>query len=422
MSTQGTRDTPNKQDQYLQSLDLDRPLDPPKDSPDWAVALFQNVSLLHKRVDKAITRLDSEIDDNTTRIGSCEKQISSLREDSDDHTRLINALICKIAELEAKSTALENYSRRENILFHHVPDTGAGESPEKCVQSVRKILADMGVPNATTLAISACHRVGRHNPRRQRSIVVRFVSRFDRDAVFQKRSNCPGKITVTGDLAQITRNRRQYMVPIFVRAKKSTKYANKVKLIEDRLILAGKTYTIDNYKSLPADLLPAAEATKTKDNVTLFYSIFSPLSNFYPAQFISDNVCFQSSEQYYQYFKAKACCNDDVAGRILAINDPMEAKRLGKRVNPTDDDDWNPLTTMKHALLHKFTQHPELAEILTDTGCNTLGESAPYDKYWGTGLKMSDADAYNPVAWSAKNNLGRLLMEVRSELANITDC
>ena len=60
---------------------------------------------------------------------------------------------------------------------------------------------------------------------------------------------------------------------------------------------------------------------------------------------------------------------------------------------------------MKKALVAKFTQHDGLRQLLVGTGKRKLVERSPYDTFWGDG-----GDG------SGKNQLGKLLMEVREEL------
>lgn len=60
---------------------------------------------------------------------------------------------------------------------------------------------------------------------------------------------------------------------------------------------------------------------------------------------------------------------------------------------------------MRKALYEKFTQHPDAAQALADTGNAELVEHTENDSYWADG-----GDG------SGKNMLGILLMELRTEL------
>ena len=60
---------------------------------------------------------------------------------------------------------------------------------------------------------------------------------------------------------------------------------------------------------------------------------------------------------------------------------------------------------MFEALRAKFTQHPELGQMLRDTGNAKIIEHTENDAYWGDG-----GDG------KGKNKLGKILMKVREEL------
>ena len=74
--------------------------------------------------------------------------------------------------------------------------------------------------------------------------------------------------------------------------------------------------------------------------------------------------------------------------------------------------DWHEakLGIMRQADLAKFTQHPDLAELLLATGDVELVEDSPSEPYWGIG---PDGQGLN---WA-----GRILMEVRQKLQVMGD-
>lgn len=66
--------------------------------------------------------------------------------------------------------------------------------------------------------------------------------------------------------------------------------------------------------------------------------------------------------------------------------------------------------------LKKFTQYPELALRLLQTGQMKLGAYKPKDNLIGIGLSSDDARANNPAMWSGQNQLGVVLMRIRDTL------
>ena len=77
------------------------------------------------------------------------------------------------------------------------------------------------------------------------------------------------------------------------------------------------------------------------------------------------------------------------------------------RVSHWRRSDWEAvkIDVMYKALLLKFSQNPELSELLLLTGERELIEHSPYDSYWGDG-----GDG------TGENHLGKLLMKLRREL------
>ena len=118
-------------------------------------------------------------------------------------------------------------------------------------------------------------------------------------------------------------------------------------------------------------------------------------SQWFPAEFVVDDVAYNSTEQYMMAEKARVFGDDDIRQKMLASNDPKEIK----------------------GNLHKFRQNPELCQFLLDTGEKILVEASPYDTIWGIGMQESEAGVDNPENWKGTNFLGFALMEVRGILS-----
>lgn len=142
------------------------------------------------------------------------------------------------------------------------------------------------------------------------------------------------------------------------------------------------------------------------------------LSNWYMSCFQVDGIKYSSMEQYMMYQKA-ACFQDEViAGQILATNDVMHIKELGRRVSGYDDNHWNGVrqVVVYEGLLAKFSQNEDLKNLLKSTGNAILVECAVKDRIWGIGLAMNNADRFDRTKWQGQNLLGYALMMVRDRL------
>ena len=90
----------------------------------------------------------------------------------------------------------------------------------------------------------------------------------------------------------------------------------------------------------------------------------------------------------------------------------MIAARMGRDRKKKLRSDWESVKVgiMREAVRAKFSQHDDVRAILLATGDATLVEHTENDSYWGDG-----GDG------SGKNMLGKILMEVRTQLAIAPD-
>ena len=138
-----------------------------------------------------------------------------------------------------------------------------------------------------------------------------------------------------------------------------------------------------------------------------FYSTahaYGEFSNFasYPVEI--DGKTWKTTEHYFQAMKFEGT---PYAEEIRKAKIPMIAALKGRSRKRRRRRGWEgvKLAIMRKALEAKFTQHPELRELLLSTGDEKLVEHTEHDEYWGDG-----GDG------SGRNWLGRLLMELREKL------
>jgi ribA/ribD-fused uncharacterized protein len=132
---------------------------------------------------------------------------------------------------------------------------------------------------------------------------------------------------------------------------------------------------------------------------------FSFLSNFYPADVVYNGWPYPTVEHAYQASKAEHETDRQRISRCLTAG---QAKRLGKTVLKKHGWDNQKLDIMRTLLEQKFACDPLRAALL-DTGDAELIEGNWWgDIYWGV---------CNGVG---SNNLGKLLMEVRTKIKEAT--
>lgn len=129
------------------------------------------------------------------------------------------------------------------------------------------------------------------------------------------------------------------------------------------------------------------------------------LSNLYPCRILFQGKGFSSAEAAYQYGKP----NDRmVAEWLVQAPKPRFCALAAHALLPYDvKPNWasRKVTRMRAVLLVKFREHKELRDKLLATRKAKLVEISS-DGFWGTGKRGQ-----------GKNMLGKLLMEIRKEVA-----
>lgn len=130
-------------------------------------------------------------------------------------------------------------------------------------------------------------------------------------------------------------------------------------------------------------------------------------SNFYPSPFVCPKgKRWPTAEHYFQAQKFLPH-NPEYAERIRLCKSPMVAARMGRSRKHQIRQWWDLHRDgfMREALILKFTQNKELADILLSTGNMHIVEDSPKDSYWGCGRDGSGL-----------NKLGNLLMDLREAI------
>ena len=77
---------------------------------------------------------------------------------------------------------LEQYTRRENLIFHRIPET----DKESCKEKIKEIITEIGL-DANSISFHAVHQLGKKYEGRTRPIIARFISREDHDTIFTRK-------------------------------------------------------------------------------------------------------------------------------------------------------------------------------------------------------------------------------------------
>ena len=134
--------------------------------------------------------------------------------------------------------------------------------------------------------------------------------------------------------------------------------------------------------------------------INRFFGEFAFLSNFYPCEIVFDGEKYTSVENAYQAAKFA----DKEYRTLIREVSASKAKKIGRGGKIRGDWEFVKLSIMENLLRQKFDDI-KLKKLLLETKENNLVEGNTWsDFYWGV------------CNGKGENNLGKLLMKIRSEL------
>ena len=142
--------------------------------------------------------------------------------------------------------------------------------------------------------------------------------------------------------------------------------------------------------------------------ISVFDGEYAFLSNFYESKIVHKDMTFPTVEHAFQ--AAKSLSEEEQAAISIAKT-PGIAKRLGRKVLLRPDWEEIKEKIMYECVKEKFKE-PVLREKLLNTYPAELIEGNTWhDNYWG------DCSCEKCKNIKGKNSLGKILMKVRSEIA-----
>ncbi len=160
------------------------------------------------------------------------------------------------------------------------------------------------------------------------------------------------------------------------------------------------------------------EAYDPDQHVVAFRSRDHVLSNFYPCDipFRDDN--FKSLEHAYQYTKAVAMGELDIAWAIKNAPSAFQAFKISTQLGSIDDTKhWEEanIELMRDLVHIKMLNVPEFKDALLESVGFTLAEATNHP-LWASGLGPDMTEITKPEFWPGRNMMGVLLMEEQAAL------
>ena len=369
---------------------------------------------------ETLEKLELDLQTQVTLVKSVTQENRKLEDELTKEKRLRE-------ELEEKMIKIETFSRKDNLKFFGMPE----EKAENCEDKIVQCLNSVGLGKLHPRAIARAHRVGKFiKGNKPRPIIVKFDHYKDKVTTLQNASRFKQHgIHIEEDFPEEIIKRRKVLSPVYwaIYHYKDNSHPNtwpyrrNVKLYQDKLYFNGAVITVDTLEKLPPIFQPQHISTPSKKNITAFFTHSSPLSNHHECELKIDQINYNCVEQYYMAQKASFSGDLHIVEMIMRESDPVRQKSLGKPAEKSAGfkrDNWNSdsLKVMKTALSAKFSQVDACKQFLLRTGNNILVEANPSDRFWGAGLHLRHNDLWEPQKWKGKNELGKLLMEIRHEL------
>ena len=128
------------------------------------------------------------------------------------------------------------------------------------------------------------------------------------------------------------------------------------------------------------------------------------LSNFSMHPIKINGVFYKTVEHY---FHAQKFPQKEYFELVLNSKTPEEAFKIAKIYKPIRRKDWKDVKEqiMYEGIKAKFSQYPDLKGKLLSTGKKEIIEESDTDFFWGSGKDGT-----------GKNKVGKILMQIRSEL------
>ena len=388
------------------------------DAPNWVVPMAE---YLYSCYNKVFEEMYDNIDYLNDEIQEWKEKYSEALNKYKGMAEAYQGVLSKVGKLEMENEKMKTEKdvedRKMNLIINGVSEsqTDLGSWWHDFTLHDLK-LRQWNIRPVDIARIGRPHTNNRNNTHRPRPrpIKVTLSSEDDKLMLIKSRRELYGTgMSMFEDFPPEVNQKRRRLTPISSEAYRQG-YRSSVRA--DKLIIQGKTYTVDTLDKLPRSLIDSANSCRQTDTQIAFFRKFNMLSNHAPSQFKIEDEVFNSNEQWFLREKCRVFGHDHISNLIMREDDPALMVKHAK-VCQGINDEWEKVKvkTMYTGAYHKFTQNPEFKDYLLSTGEKTIVEASKFDTEWGVGIDVNDPAVDDPRKWKpqAQNLLGKVLMEVR---------
>ena len=377
---------------------------------------------LKAAVDSALSRL---IESNNN--AEMHPALSGLAKETKHVVTRVKRIEDEQTKLKRKIQDLESRVLCNNLVLKGVTDTKWEEERETLHKVYQELSAIIDVKDgenklekAQQIGIRKCKRMGRYteDTTRPRPISIELVHRHDALNLIDNKRILNKGVYLDKEYPQDIERKRKILRPILKAARDKVKYKRKSRMEDDKVIIKGKPYSLDNLDELPSDLEIFKITSKESTDTIAFFGELNPLSNFHPAEFSLGGHNYHCSEQFIQHTKAMYFEDSATADRLMTTTTAKECKSMSMGIDNFNEDTWNAVAKSLCAkgINEKFLQNPTLLNVLlTRTGTKTIVE-ATKDDIWGTGVALHSPNCLIRTKWTSQGIMGEILQELRDTM------
>ncbi|XP_077561672.1 uncharacterized protein LOC144177997 [Haemaphysalis longicornis] len=197
-----------------------------------------------------VKAIQTSIGQIENKIGCIQSRLDALAEKMEKYEPIDQTLTTMQDSIETLSTQhgaqqsrvdeLEDRSRRNNLLFHGIPDSR--ETWQQSEDRIKEALTGVDDAESINNSIERAHRLGTFMPNKGRPIIVKFSSYKMKDKILSARTKLKEKdVSVTEDFCPATRYARKQLIDFA----KCQPNAPQFKLQYKKLLLNKKQYMYD---------------------------------------------------------------------------------------------------------------------------------------------------------------------------------
>ena len=176
-------------------------------------------------------RMDDKLDSTIAKTNEISNEQMELRSENQE-------LKTQVTDLESKVAYLEGQSKRNNLMFHGIPES----------RDERKILdRNLEMPNASAdseVPIERAHCMGKYSRDKTRPIVVKFLNYKHKNAILMNKVKLKGrKYRIQEQFSEKITNERKSFQPLIEEAMADEK---RFFVKYNKLVIDDKTYMYDH--------------------------------------------------------------------------------------------------------------------------------------------------------------------------------